>query len=373
VRACKQGGVDAAAVETLGDDGESTRARMGSHLLWTGAERPLPAAALSGTSSPSAGRRKTGVEATAKPSKESEARGKISREGTPAYVPWFYGLFLVVTLTLAYELFARRYLPGLSLGGLLHSLGLTAEEPRPLEPGKGFGHTLGYAGSAMMLVTLLYPLRNRSERLARIAPRKLWLDIHIFFGLLGPMLITFHTTFKIGGLVSVSFWSMVVVVISGVIGRFIYIQIPRGIAGNELTVEEAVARKRRLLARLSSYVGDEDYVVKLTDRIAGPIEAGRKPLYAILSFLLLDSFRFRLRLFRAKRELFRKASLDRTTKKETAELLRSLSLVKRRIILLEKSQELLEYWRPIHLRLSIVMFVFMAIHVFIAFFFYVKN
>ena len=41
------------------------------------------------------------------------------------------------------------------------------------------------------------------------------------------MLVLFHTAFKFGGIVAVSFWSMVAVFLSGIIGRFIYIQIPK--------------------------------------------------------------------------------------------------------------------------------------------------
>jgi len=313
------------------------------------------------------------LEASVDTKREVAPWEKSPGKGYRTYTKIFYALTIAIALLLAYETFSRRYLPTLSLGSLFYSLGLSEEAPKPLEPGKGMGHTLGYVGTAMMLVTLLYPLRKRSEKLARVAPRKLWLDAHVFFGVLGPILVTFHTTFKIGGLVSVSFWSMVVVVVSGFIGRFIYIQIPRGIAGNELTMEEAMAKRRSLLRRLTDYVKDEDFIVKLTDQIAGPVKPQGRPLYAILSFLILDSIRFRLRLHRARKELFARAELDRRTKKATSELLRSLSLVKRRILLLERSQELLEYWRPIHLRLSIVMFVFMALHVFIAFFFYVKN
>ncbi len=55
---------------------------------------------------------------------------------------------------------------------------------------------------------------------------------------MGPILVLFHTAFKFGGIVAVSFWSMVAVFLSGVIGRFIYLQIPRSIEGRELNLYE---------------------------------------------------------------------------------------------------------------------------------------
>lgn len=74
--------------------------------------------------------------------------------------------------------------------------------------------------------------------LARFGRLKYWLEFHIFLCTLGPIMILFHTAFKFGGIVSISFWTMVLVVIIWVIGRFIYIQILRTIEGRELTLEE---------------------------------------------------------------------------------------------------------------------------------------
>jgi hypothetical protein len=51
-------------------------------------------------------------------------------------------------------------------------------------------------------------------------------------------MVLYHTSFKFGGIVAVSFWSMVAVFLSGIVGRFIYIQIPRTIEGRELSLNE---------------------------------------------------------------------------------------------------------------------------------------
>lgn len=63
-------------------------------------------------------------------------------------------------------------------------------------------------------------------------------------------MILFHTAFKFGGIVSVSFWSMIAVVVSGIIGRFIYIQIPRTIEGRELSLNEVKDLKGDLKTNL---------------------------------------------------------------------------------------------------------------------------
>ena len=64
-------------------------------------------------------------------------------------------------------------------------------------------------------------------------------------------MILFHTSFKFGGIVSISFWSMVAVVASGVIGRFIYLQIPRTMQGRELSLNELREMRAGLITALT--------------------------------------------------------------------------------------------------------------------------
>jgi hypothetical protein len=90
----------------------------------------------------------------------------------------------------------------------------------------------------MLIGVSSYMIRKRSRRLHKVGILKHWLEFHIFLCTLGPILVLFHTSFKFGGIVAISFWSMVAVFLSGIIGRFIYIRIPRTIEGRELTLNE---------------------------------------------------------------------------------------------------------------------------------------
>jgi hypothetical protein len=108
-----------------------------------------------------------------------------------------------------------------------------------LKPSGIWGHGLGILGSLFMILgVLLYMIRKRMRSLSRLGYLKHWLEFHIFLCTLGPILVLFHTSFKFGGLVAISFWSMVAVFVSGIIGRFIYIRIPRTIEGRELSLSE---------------------------------------------------------------------------------------------------------------------------------------
>ncbi len=115
------------------------------------------------------------------------------------------------------------------------------------KPSGLYGHGMGIAGTLLVLIGVFgYMAKKKYRSLARLGRLKYWLEFHIFLCSLGPVLILFHTAFKFGGLVSVSFWSMVAVVASGVIGRFIYIQIPRTIEGRELSLNEVKEMKGNL-------------------------------------------------------------------------------------------------------------------------------
>ena len=115
------------------------------------------------------------------------------------------------------------------------------------KPSGVFGHGLGIVGTLLILIGVFgYIAKKKYKALHRFGRLKYWLEFHIFLCSLGPVMILFHTAFKFGGIVSISFWSMVLVVASGVVGRFIYIQIPRTIEGRELSLTEVKSMKGNL-------------------------------------------------------------------------------------------------------------------------------
>jgi len=122
---------------------------------------------------------------------------------------------------------------------------------RLLRPGGMRGHGYGVVGSALVLLLLLYSVRKRSRWLQKYGTPAQWLQVHICFGIVGPLLIILHTSFKVRGLVAVSFWSMIAVALSGVFGRWLYLQIPRNLAGHELSRQEIAALEKELSERVA--------------------------------------------------------------------------------------------------------------------------
>src|SRR5690349_24900850 len=97
-------------------------------------------------------------------------------------------------------------------------------------PRSNFGFYLGVVGTTMMVVMLAYPLRKRVGFMQSWGNLKHWFRIHMILGIVGPTLVLFHSTFHIRSAnAAVALFSMLIVVISGVIGRFVYTKIHYGL------------------------------------------------------------------------------------------------------------------------------------------------
>lgn len=122
-----------------------------------------------------------------------------------------------------------------------------------LKPSGFIGHGLGIIGSFLMIAgVLIYMIRKRVRSFLHLGILKHWLELHIFLCTIGPILVLFHTAFKFGGIVSVSFWSMVAVFLSGIVGRFIYVRIPHTIEGREMNMQQINTLNESLTIKLAS-------------------------------------------------------------------------------------------------------------------------
>ncbi|HTT11603.1 MAG TPA: hypothetical protein VMG60_11985 [Burkholderiaceae bacterium] len=102
-----------------------------------------------------------------------------------------------------------------------------------------FGYWLGVAGGAMMLLLFLYPMRKHLRFMQRMGALKYWFVVHMVFGIVGPLLILLHSTFKVGSMnAAIALTCMIVVALSGIVGRFLYRQIHRGFLGEKSSLRD---------------------------------------------------------------------------------------------------------------------------------------
>ncbi len=214
-----------------------------------------------------------------------------------------------------------------------------------LKPNGLLGHGMGIIGSFLMIAGVsIYMLRKRWRLLSRLGKLKHWLEFHIFLCTLGPIMVLFHTSFKIGGIVSISFWSMVAVVVSGVIGRFIYIQIPRTIEGRELSLNEVRGLKTDIRDILvTKYALNKDSLDVIVESTIG----SRKEH---------PSLRYIKQNLKVNR-------LTRAQRSQVLKLVKNEISLNHRIDRLQTMQKLFKYWHVAHLPFALVMLVIMVVHV----------
>jgi hypothetical protein len=122
---------------------------------------------------------------------------------------------------------------------ILLGMALWVAFEQPYTAGSDFGYSLGLAGGCMMLALLFYPLRKRWKAMELVGSMRGWFAFHIVIGILGPVLVLFHSTFRLSSINgTIAFWSMVVVTISGIVGRFIYLHVHVELDGRHATMKE---------------------------------------------------------------------------------------------------------------------------------------
>jgi hypothetical protein len=232
-----------------------------------------------------------------------------------------------------------------------------------LKPSGGLGHGFGIIGTLMMIFGVaIYMVRKRSRKLFTFGYLKHWLEFHIFLCTVGPILVLYHTAFKFGGIVSVSFWSMVLVVLSGVIGRFIYIQIPRTIQGKEIDMNDLVSMREDLIEKMKLEMLFDVRLIKELDVLASPDRYKSLNILDTLLFYFKDFFR--IRSFQSKlRKNLAVAGFSKIRRKEIKNKAQAEIILSRRLGMLRTMQNLFRYWHVAHLPFAIAMFVIMIIHV----------
>ncbi len=235
-----------------------------------------------------------------------------------------------------------------------------------LKPSGLIGHGLGIIGSLMMFVGVAsYMMRKRMRIFSNWGVLKHWLEFHIFLCTLGPIFVLFHTSFKFNGIVTVSFWSMIAVVASGVVGRYIYIQIPRTIQGNELDFSELQKMNSDITIKLRKEFNLKEETYALIDNISFANNKSGIKLSKILSTIISSYFYNRKILMQVKKNMHSN-NIGKHNVKKVIRIGKSKIVLSRKIALLKSMQQLFGYWHVFHLPFAILMLIVMLVHVGVA-------
>lgn len=252
-------------------------------------------------------------------------------------------------------------------------LGMRAHTERFITPETGAGYALGIIGGSLMLLLLLYPARKRLRWLGFIGSVKGWFQTHMVMGLVGPLLVLFHSNFQLGATNSnVALVCMLIVSISGLFGRYFYGRIHLEFYGHQATLTDLRTNLDRLQQVSSSIPYMSELVTRLkageTQMVAGLDSVPhllRPPVIGLRSFLL------RFRLFRFIRQSVRATGATRGLSAEQRRRERTAGRdmvdrhidAARKVAEFEAYERLFSLWHLLHLPMFFMLLIAGIVHV----------
>lgn len=242
-----------------------------------------------------------------------------------------------------------------------------------LRPSGTIGIKLGWLGVAMFLIIFLYPLRKHWSWLMKKGNSRHWLDYHVILGIAAPFVIAFHSSFKFGGFAGMAFWIMFAVSVSGIVGRYLYGQIPRNLKAAEMTQKELQEFHQKLAGQLQqqNLVNQNDLRALL--RLPSPERVREMSmLYALCYMFGLDIARtFRVARLRRHALAFGETITTlggflRTNQRDVERAVgaaREDAKLTKRILFLKRSEQVFHLWHVVHKPFSYTFALLAVFHI----------
>ena len=223
-----------------------------------------------------------------------------------------------------------------------------------------WGQFVGIVATAFMLLNFLYPLRKRSKAMSGLGSIRGWLDFHMFVGFMSPLVIVFHAAFQFNNqLATGTAAALLIVVLTGIIGRFIYGLVPTA-GGRVVELGDLRGAWDRLRARLLPLIEDSDdpaLLHRLFDSAGeAPKEGGSLP--ALFARLPGRWLRANIRLLRARAHF-----PDRVEYKEFSDGYVRLDRLSVQLAFFKSLKSLLRGWRMFHASLAVFLVITIAAHI----------
>lgn len=245
-------------------------------------------------------------------------------------------------------------------------LGWKVAHGKYYKPGVGLGYNLGLAGGLMMLTLLLYSLRKHLKFMQQLGKLKYWFRIHMILGVLGPTLVLFHTTFRLGSMnATVAFYCMILVAGSGLIGRFVYTRIHKGLYGSRSTLKEAREELAGSEGDVKSRLHFFPKVEKWINRFEYEALEKKRGFFAGVWYFLSFDVRRMLLTWRCKRNIHHVLGSGRMpdVEKDAVDLVRKFLLQVQTVAQFKKCEQIFSAWHVLHIPFMYMMVATAIFHV----------
>lgn len=300
----------------------------------------------------------------------SGGEAKVRRGRLGPLLMWTVGLLAFVVVL--GEVLLRAYAPTLSYQ--FHQLrqqrdfaDLPVEavlEKVSFRAGDELAIQCGLVGTGLMIIAAIYPLFRRLRLFRWMASNTMWFDFHLMAGTVGPMFVVVHSALRLGTWVDIALWSMVIVAVSGFVGRYLYTQVPELSSGRELEEldhERSFQQHRGQNPVAMAEIDRELYDHKVkADRVA--THAG---VMFTLAWLLIEDLRRPARWLRRRGRLRRLGVTGRARRdlvRRTARMIK----IQRSAVIAPKAALLLHSWKKVHVPFTILLTIFSAAHIWVS-------
>lgn len=295
---------------------------------------------------------------------------KVKRGRYAPLLTWMLGIFAF--LVALGEALLREYAPQMSY--LFSQVAAREEfEDLPIElilekvdfnPGDQLSTYCGLVGTGLMIIAAIYPIFRRIKLFRWLASNTMWFDFHLMAGTVGPMFIGLHSVLRLDSWVSAAFWSMVIVVISGFLGRYLYTQVPELASGVELEELDHERFFQQHRPRLTVPMAEIDRELAEQRAKADRTASSPSVLKALWWLIFQDIGRIPRTL--ARRGRLKQLGVDRRTRAELAKRTARMIVIARRQVVAPKAQLLLNSWKKVHVPFTILLAGFAAAHIWIS-------
>lgn len=274
---------------------------------------------------------------------------------------------LALAFTLAIAIYGLDY----------YTLGAAARPLSPkhalLRPSGAIGINLGMVGVVMFFGIYLYYFRKRWGWLRNFGTTKHWLDFHIVLGVTAPIVIAFHSAFKFRGIAGMAFWIMVAVALSGIVGRYLYAQIPRRLNAATFSWQELQEEQSRLTDQLATQKMFRARELAATFHIPTVDQVSHKSAIGALAWMFALDLTRPLRVASLRRRVLSAAgvvfSLGGILPSGNHELERVVRTARRqaalskRMVFLSRSQQVFQLWHVVHRPFSYAFVILALLHI----------
>jgi hypothetical protein len=274
---------------------------------------------------------------------------------------------------LVFPLVALLVLNSFGIAYYVSPLGARVRHPLHslLKPSGTIGQSLGITALGLFLFMWLYPIRKRFRSLAWTGSTRGWLEVHIAAGLLVPLVAATHAGWRFTGLIGLGYGAMFLVCCSGVVGRYLYLKIPRAKSGLELSIEQMESEREKHLRELAATTGLSESSIRRALMTELPPE---KKLGVLATFarLVRDDFQRR----RAARAILQEwkgrgatagfSAGGRSAVRSVLAIARREIALSQQIRVLESTHRVFAYWHAAHRPVAVTAFLAVAIHVTVA-------